>query len=52
MLAAWKAGFADTAPLVSNDNPEGRARNRRVDIVILNESGLDREPKPAVPERL
>jgi chemotaxis protein MotB len=29
-------GFADTAPQTSNDTPEGRARNRRVDIVILN----------------
>ncbi len=29
-------GFADTAPQNSNDTPEGRARNRRVDIVIQN----------------
>jgi chemotaxis protein MotB len=34
------AGFADTVP-VSNDNtPEGRAYNRRVDIVILDEAHL------------
>jgi chemotaxis protein MotB len=34
------AGFADTMP-VSNDNtPEGRAYNRRVDIVILDEAHL------------
>ena len=31
------AGFADTVPLASNDTPEGRAYNRRVDIVILLE---------------
>lgn len=31
------AGFADTVPLMSNDTPEGRAYNRRVDIVILDE---------------
>ena len=31
------AGFADTEPLGSNDSEEGRARNRRVDVVILNE---------------
>lgn len=31
------AGFADTEPLVSNDSEEGRSRNRRVDVVILNE---------------
>jgi chemotaxis protein MotB len=30
------AGYADTAPVASNDTEEGRARNRRVDIVILN----------------
>jgi chemotaxis protein MotB len=31
------AGFADTEPLDSNDSEEGRAHNRRVDVVILNE---------------
>ena len=29
------AGFAQYPPLDSNSTPEGRARNRRVDIVIL-----------------
>ena len=29
-------GRADTFPIDSNDTPEGRARNRRVDIVIMN----------------
>jgi chemotaxis protein MotB len=38
------AGYADTAPLASNDTEEGRARNRRVDIVILNEEGRKAEP--------
>jgi chemotaxis protein MotB len=33
-------GYADTAPQTSNDTPEGRAMNRRVDIVILNQYGL------------
>ena len=41
------AGYADTAPLGSNDTVEGRARNRRVDIVILNEQGLIGEPLKA-----
>lgn len=31
------AGFADTAPIEPNENPEGRAHNRRVDVVILND---------------
>ena len=31
------AGFADTSPIASNDTPEGRAYNRRIDIVILSE---------------
>lgn len=30
------AGYAETKPVDSNDSAEGRARNRRVDIVILN----------------
>ncbi len=41
------AGYADTVPADSNDTPEGRARNRRVDLVILNRMGALREP-PAV----
>jgi len=31
------AGYADTRPFCSNDTPEGRAYNRRVDIIILDE---------------
>ncbi len=34
------AGFADTVPIASNDTPEGRAYNRRVDIVILTKGHL------------
>lgn len=32
------AGFADTVPVSSNQDAEGRARNRRVDVVILNQT--------------
>lgn len=38
------AGYADTAPLVSNDTEVGRTRNRRVDIIVLNEQGMKGEP--------
>lgn len=37
-------GYADTVPKVSNATPEGRAKNRRVDIVILNQRVA---PEPA-----
>jgi chemotaxis protein MotB len=40
------AGYADHAPAESNDTPEGRARNRRVDLVILSVEGQKSEPKP------
>jgi len=33
------AGYADTVPVESNDSAEGRAHNRRVDIVIVNPEG-------------
>lgn len=31
------AGYADKRPKFSNDTEEGRAYNRRVDIIILDE---------------
>ena len=34
------AGFADTAPISTNDTPEGRANNRRVDVIILDNGHL------------
>jgi chemotaxis protein MotB len=33
-------GYAETVPVESNDTPEGRAHNRRVDIVIVSPEGL------------
>ncbi|GMO48681.1 MAG: flagellar motor protein MotB [Termitinemataceae bacterium] len=34
------AGFADTMPVSRDDTPEGRANNRRVDIIILDDAHL------------
>jgi chemotaxis protein MotB len=42
------AGYADTTPVASNETDDGRMRNRRVDIVILNETGLLGEPERLV----
>jgi chemotaxis protein MotB len=36
------SGYADTVPVADNDTPEGRARNRRVDLVILNNYAVAR----------
>jgi chemotaxis protein MotB len=38
------AGYADVAPVASNETEEGRARNRRVDVVILSERAGRAEP--------
>lgn len=35
------AGYAEFHPVASNDTPEGRAKNRRVDLVIMPRSGID-----------
>jgi chemotaxis protein MotB len=42
-------GYADSFPLETNDTPEGRAKNRRVDIVILNKAGMVSLPN-AIPQ--
>jgi chemotaxis protein MotB len=34
------AGFANTMPVSRDDTPEGRANNRRVDIIILDDAHL------------
>ncbi|HHL39732.1 MAG TPA: flagellar motor protein MotD [Deltaproteobacteria bacterium] len=39
------SGYGEFRPLVSNDTPSGRARNRRIDIILLNSTGLAGEPK-------
>jgi chemotaxis protein MotB len=44
-------GYADTNPLEDNDTEEHRARNRRVDIVILTKTGNKAEPVPPHPRK-
>ncbi len=38
------SGYAEYRPIDTNDTPEGRARNRRVDIVVLSRVAQDVEP--------
>ncbi|HXK05208.1 MAG TPA: flagellar motor protein MotB [Verrucomicrobiae bacterium] len=45
------AGYADNAPADSNETEEGRAHNRRVDLVLLSTSGMAAEPQVAQPSR-
>jgi chemotaxis protein MotB len=44
-------GYADTYPVASNDDEEGRAKNRRVDILIMSDRAMVSAPQgvPAGP---
>jgi chemotaxis protein MotB len=42
------AGYAENSPVDTNDTEEGRAHNRRVDLVLLTAEGLTSEPKISV----
>jgi chemotaxis protein MotB len=43
------SGYADTVPMGSNDTPEGKARNRRVDLIILSKLAIQTAAKGAAP---
>jgi chemotaxis protein MotB len=40
------AGYAENAPVDTNDTEEGRAHNRRVAVVLLTQEGEKSEPQP------
>ena len=44
------AGYADTVPVESNETDAGRARNRRVDLVVLSSSGVANDPSQPSPK--
>ena len=44
------AGYAENAPSDTNDTEEGRAHNRRVDLVVLSAEAIKAEP-PEAPEQ-
>jgi chemotaxis protein MotB len=43
------AGYAENAPADTNDTEDGRAHNRRVDLVVLSAQALTGEPSPSRP---
>jgi chemotaxis protein MotB len=45
------SGYADVAPIASNETEAGRVRNRRVDVVILSSQAAMREAGAASPSK-
>jgi len=43
------SGYGEYYPVASNDTPEGRAQNRRVDLVFLNPTAVVAPPTPQIP---
>ncbi len=47
---AYAAAYADTRPVLDNRTPEGRAQNRRADIVIIYPPATPPQADPAAPQ--
>jgi len=45
------SGFAENAPVDTNETEEGRAHNRRVDLVVLSAEALTGEPPAAITKK-
>jgi chemotaxis protein MotB len=44
------SGYGEYYPVASNDTPEGRAQNRRVDLVLLNPPAVAAPALPPIPK--
>ena len=45
------AGYAENAPADDNSTAEGRAHNRRVEVVLLSAEAIKSEPQPAIAQK-